>query len=550
MLAMTCNDNLQHIERQKRRTANLRREKGRAFSACILAGLPVLLLLLSCARIQSPPGGPVDESPPKLVKTVPQTGDTWVPLETPIEIVFDEYIVEAQNAVVFLPEAKDVKIKFKGKKIVVAHDGLAPNTTYRLSISTKLKDQRNNPLKRAISFAFSTGGVLDSLFLRGRVYDESLKPIHQARVHAYNLYGGSLPDTLPAQPYGITWTSENGDFEMTNLPAGDFLVVAFDEDNEQIAIAPEILRSGEQAPWALLLFEADTIAPEVLHISADNRNILRVKFTEPVVLAHRATVSVVPPLGRYKLFHYEQEPENVGLFAYDGLPVGELRFTIVGVSDERGNAYEPHELSVEVPDFPEDTAAPSLKVSKERLLPSQPLTVNFDKPILEGEISVSDSTGKAVPGSTVAIIPDGLVFYPKSVWPLREDLSWRLESVTAVDHTSLSDTTHRPLALEKAAGLGTINLLPPLPCENIIAFAKHAGYGGESLPLIKTSDGYTADPVEQGDYLLWFFCDDNGDSVWLPGSIRPLSLSEKAFVHSDTVNVRGLWITDVIIGGQ
>ncbi|RKZ29771.1 hypothetical protein DRQ36_07595, partial [bacterium] len=56
---------------------------------------------------------------------------------------------------------------------------------------------------------------------------------------------------------------------------------------------------------------------------------------------------------------------------------------------------------------------------------------------------------------------------------------------------------------------------------------------------------FRADPVEQGKYILWLFCDDNADSSWFPGNLKPIIPSEKAVVYPDTIDVRGLWTTDI-----
>ncbi|RKZ30572.1 hypothetical protein DRQ36_05070, partial [bacterium] len=164
-----------------------------------------IIFLFSCARIQAPPGGPEDKSPPKIIYTIPAAGTTDVALDTRIEIRFNEYIKKTTGAVVLLPPVENTKIKFKGKRIVIDHAPLTPNTTYRISISTGLKDLRNNALKRAINIAFSTGAALDSFSLSGKIY-EGFFPAEETRVHAYIAENGEIPDTLPLQPYAVSWT--------------------------------------------------------------------------------------------------------------------------------------------------------------------------------------------------------------------------------------------------------------------------------------------------------------------------------------------------------
>ena len=63
--------------------------------------LPILCLLgvallLGCAQVSSPMGGPVDETPPQVLEMTPSSGSSNLQLEL-LRLRFDEYVV-ARNA--------------------------------------------------------------------------------------------------------------------------------------------------------------------------------------------------------------------------------------------------------------------------------------------------------------------------------------------------------------------------------------------------------------------------------------------------------------------
>ena len=71
-----------------------------------------LLILFSCAAVMSPPGGPKDVIPPKLIETIPPDGTTHFKGDK-VELVFDEYLDEdtIERAVNILPSF-DKKLEF------------------------------------------------------------------------------------------------------------------------------------------------------------------------------------------------------------------------------------------------------------------------------------------------------------------------------------------------------------------------------------------------------------------------------------------------------
>jgi hypothetical protein len=111
-----------------------------------------MAFLLSCAKEGFPPGGPEDKTPPEVVRTIPESGNTMVDSETSVQVWFSEGIDSrsAADAVFITPffDEEDRKINVRGRKISISFtESLDSNRTYVITLGTGIKDYRSNPLE-------------------------------------------------------------------------------------------------------------------------------------------------------------------------------------------------------------------------------------------------------------------------------------------------------------------------------------------------------------------------------------------------------------------
>ena len=99
-----------------------------------------LCSVYSCAAIQSPSGGPKDDTPPVLLHSIPETGTVNF-ISKEVELFFSEYLLEKSisNSITILPKTPlSLKVQYKGKKLIVHFpDSLLSNQTYILSINIR-----------------------------------------------------------------------------------------------------------------------------------------------------------------------------------------------------------------------------------------------------------------------------------------------------------------------------------------------------------------------------------------------------------------------------
>jgi len=200
----------------------------------IIAGIVAAALFAgACARVGSPPGGPKDTTPPKVLASTPDnhsvnfTGNT-------IEIRFDEF-VELENVqkklIVSPPLPKRPDIRMKGKTLVIKlNNPLLDNTTYTLNFGDAIRDFNEGNILENYTFVFSTGSALDSLLIHGQLEDAfTLHPPEEAFVLLYDHLGDSVP--LLEKPLYVSKADQDGNFSLQNLKADTFRLVALVDGN-------------------------------------------------------------------------------------------------------------------------------------------------------------------------------------------------------------------------------------------------------------------------------------------------------------------------------
>lgn len=209
-------------------------------------------IVSSCANIGRPEGGPIDVTPPVLVKSTPGQGATYFNKKR-IELEFDEIIqVEkpGEKITVSPPQTNQPEIYITGKKIVVElKDSLKSNSTYTVDFSDAIADNNEkNPFPN-FALSFSTGGVIDSMEIAGTLLNaENLEPIT-------GMYVGLQPDLADSafrkKPFlKITRSDAYGRFALKNVAAGKYRIYAlqdvnrdykFDQPGEDIAFLDSII---------------------------------------------------------------------------------------------------------------------------------------------------------------------------------------------------------------------------------------------------------------------------------------------------------------------
>lgn len=206
------------------------------------AVLCLLSILVSCASIGNPSGGPRDEDPPRFVRSNPAPGSANVHRDR-ITIDFDE-IVNVKDAftkvVISPPSAQVPRVSSQGHRVNVQfRDTLQPNTTYTIDFGNSIEDNNEGNKLQGFTYTFSTGAEIDTLQISGMVLSaDALEPQQGMLVGVYSNLSDTAFSTLPFER--IAKTDDRGRFSIRGLAPGEYRIFALNDlDNDYHRANPE-----------------------------------------------------------------------------------------------------------------------------------------------------------------------------------------------------------------------------------------------------------------------------------------------------------------------
>ena len=192
-----------------------------------------LFLLCACASLQTPQGGPRDLEPPKVLAETPKNLSKNFK-GNKIELTFDEFfkLTNEYSEISISPSTEitpNYKIKQKTLEISLK-DTLEKNTTYTINFGKSIQDINESNVLKNYSYVFSTGSTIDSLQIKGRVFNNSdNKAVFDATVFIFPTAKDSL--FRKKKPAYFTTTDSSGNFSLRNLRLDQYKIYALKESN-------------------------------------------------------------------------------------------------------------------------------------------------------------------------------------------------------------------------------------------------------------------------------------------------------------------------------
>lgn len=196
------------------------------------------LLFAACANIVPPGGGPKDTAPPRLVHVDPADSQLNI-RPSRIDLTFDEYITltDASSQIQISPllslpltsSSQNRKVR-----IEIPDSLLQPETSYRITFGTAIRDLHEGNTYEGGVYTFSTGAYFDSLRLFGRVWSGNTGlPDTGAHILLYD-GRGSDSAVIRQKPLYVTHTDASGYFRFEGLPERPFRVYALRDGNANL----------------------------------------------------------------------------------------------------------------------------------------------------------------------------------------------------------------------------------------------------------------------------------------------------------------------------
>jgi hypothetical protein len=184
-------------------------------------------------------GGPRDEDPPKLLSINPSNESTNVKPSI-IELEFDEYVkAETPNKqIIITPRINKDEMEVttnKNRVIINLNQELEDSTTYVFNFQKSIKDITENNIPENLKLVFSTGPKIDSLNFSGNVsfiLPQKQKNITDVLVGLYS--EDDTTNVLTSTPYYIGQTDSIGNFNLSNIKAGNYRAYAWHDQNNSL----------------------------------------------------------------------------------------------------------------------------------------------------------------------------------------------------------------------------------------------------------------------------------------------------------------------------
>ncbi|HQZ23662.1 MAG TPA: Ig-like domain-containing protein [Flavobacterium sp.] len=232
----------------------------------------LVLIMASCAKRGSITGGLKDTLAPVLKSSYPKNFNTNFK-GTEIKLTFDEFIKlkDLKKQLIISPPMKNEPLILPtsvGKIVTIKiNDTLQPNTTYSFNFGQSIEDNNEgNPLSQ-FRYVFSTGAIIDSLFISGTVKDGYEKEVESfVSVMLYEV-NDKFNDSVVYKetPRYITNTLDSlKTFKLDNLKAGKYLLVAmkdygsnnkFNPNKDKIGFKKEFITIQNDTVYELKLFK-------------------------------------------------------------------------------------------------------------------------------------------------------------------------------------------------------------------------------------------------------------------------------------------------------
>lgn len=205
----------------------------------------LILLIWSCANQTTPTGGPKDEQPPRLLKSIPEHKQKNYKNNT-IQLTFDEYVNlnNAKDEILISPiiaEEPEFKVK-KNIVTITSPKGWVDSTTYSISFREGIRDITENNPPVNLKLAFSTGPLIDSMMIRGRTRLALNTKIPEKITVA--LYQADTFNIFEHTPNYFTFNNKKGQFSLENIKNGQYYIYAFEDKNKNLKVESKTEKFG------------------------------------------------------------------------------------------------------------------------------------------------------------------------------------------------------------------------------------------------------------------------------------------------------------------
>ncbi len=499
----------------------------------LITFLVSLLILISCAKVVAPSGGPVDDTPPEVTEVFPQQGFVE---ETPSEITiyFSEKIRASESDIQLYPESGGIAV-IKGNE---AHITIGVESAIVLvNLSSTLEDMRGNKIVNPETFVWNSipedsfASVSVSLLRDGGGIVTA-----NARCDFF-----LLPDTV--SPAISHYPDTLGVIDAGWLSPGDYMVLGYEDFDQSRTWDPErepgtaseiSLASGDYAEFAMTMTIIDSIGPRISELLVTDGWHLEVIWNEQIGadFDDSELVSITGPdslpVNIYSIGTSSGRSTNGRMTVYTEQMADTMyTITVRGITDLAGNPSLPDTI-----EFWGTDSLPASKLSVQYAFPidggidippTGPFYITFsdwvDETAVDSLYSISRvADSVVVSGEFVRMSALGFSFTPfDELLGNRQYRTDLLPGIVSLQGDSLAGASWAFIpAWSESPGIVSGSISGTSASVVTMVFAP-AGSSGEILTGDYTRGTYSFPDIPGGRYTVSAFVDWNSDNVWNPG---------------------------------
>jgi len=526
----------------------------------------VLILLSTCARVSSPTGGPEDENPPQLVRSVPESGQLNYKGQS-IVLVFDEIIQtnQIETGLIITPQPEGFFRTRAARNTVelIFTEPFKDSTTYAFSFANTIQDVTARNPAEDLTLSFSTGDYLDSLTIGGQIlnlYDQL--PMEATLVSLFSATDSLNVLTGSAQYYAKTDTA--GRYRFQNLPPGDYRVYAFQDENnnnkadaegELYGFYPDTLRLSENI--SEIDFTVQQLSTKALRRSSGRH------FGKYYELTFNKSITDFRPIDGDNYTYLQKNEETVRFYRNNQL-YNDTTQLIFEAQDSVGNVLvDTASFYFVESEIEPDPLKISITPQGSLLRPNDTITIQFNKPI---SLQQFDSLSLSLDSLNVFPFPqenarsdqyNSVLSFPIKIrdYAPRPDQKLTLQmkkgSFISIDgDTSAFVKKTYQAAQESETALISGRIISS--AQNVIVQLLNT----RTLDVIQevNTSSFQFSYLDAGSYMIRVIQDINGNGKWDTGNIllnespEPAQFYVDRNSNSQLIEVRKNWaVTDLII---
>lgn len=503
----------------------------------------LIVLLVSCAQVVAPTGGPKDVSPPVILKQSPESNSLNFTANG-FTLSFDEYVQlrNLKDELIVSPPLKyAIDTRIKGKNLEVEwEDTLKENTTYLFNFGSSLVDVAEaNPIVD-YKYVFSTGAEIDTAYLEGKVIDAFEKsPVKGALVQLYADYSDSIP--LKEVPTYLARTNASGAYRIDNIKIGRYKAFVLEDANKNYLF---------DRPDEKIAFSNDLIT------ISDSVNRLDFRAFQEDFEKQYVDKTI------------EEEAKSTLLFnrSYDSLQITGIGFDIS--NNTNWIEYLPNSdtaiiwwnkdldttLQIEVFDYKNlrDTLSIKVGMLKSKLKSKwDRRQAYFESPIIEWNRPISNIDTNKILLLNKDSLPQAfqiqLAYKPnllKVLANFQEDSSYQLillpEAITDL-YGQQNDSTVIDFKFDNERDYGSLSIQVE---DSLIGAKLLQLYLGKDKLIREVkllANSYTFEHLKAGDYSMKLIYDQNNNGAWDTGNYLEGIQAERVVLFKESITIRSNW---------